>query len=329
MKDLILITAYCPDDRREDQLRKLVESLVQYKDNFEVMIVSHTVIPIDIQRKVDFFIYDKKNEILTDWDLLNQPWFMPGGDRQILSSFLTKKNTQLAIWRMMIIGFNNAKNLGFSKVHHLEYDSQINEISELSENSILLNEYNSVVYIDKKEGISDIMFGSFQSYFIPKIHPMLMKLDEEQIKDLIRKSESKSPELLLFNLIQESKNVFIKDRKVLESKGNKFGTINSQNSNDNPWSVPFYDYMTNSVDFISWNTTNERGLEYKIIIDETTLIHIPTVNFNHWTIRSLGKLDEIKSILVIENNKIRDTFYLSSEKEKDIFKKMSYRVNSN
>jgi hypothetical protein len=37
------------------------------------MVVSHTPIPLDIQKKVDLVIYDKKNEILTDWDMLNQP----------------------------------------------------------------------------------------------------------------------------------------------------------------------------------------------------------------------------------------------------------------
>ena len=53
MKDLILITAYCPDDNRESILRNLVLSLEKYKDKFEVMIVSHTPIPLDIQKKAE------------------------------------------------------------------------------------------------------------------------------------------------------------------------------------------------------------------------------------------------------------------------------------
>jgi len=328
MKDLIIIGAYCPDEERENVLRDLVQSLSNHKEQFEVMVVSHTTLPVDIQKKVDFYIYDKKNEILTDWDLLNQPWFMPGGDRQILSSFLTKKNTQLAIWRMMIIGFSNAKNLGFTKVHHIEYDCEINELSEFLENSILLNENNYVVYMDRKTDVQEILFGSFQSYFIPKLHPILVKLDEEKIKSLIRNSHSKSPEGLLFTLIQESGNFFVKDRKVLEDKGNRFGIVNSQNSKNNPWSLPFYDYETENVDFISWNITNPNGLEYKIIINDDKFLHISKVNFNHWTIYNLGKIEEINSIIVIENNEIRDTFFLSTEHEKEIFKKMSYRVKS-
>ena len=92
MKDLILITAYCPDDYRENLLRNLVNSLNSY-DLFDVMVISHTPIPLDIQKKVDLVIYDKKNEILTNWDMLNQPWFNPGNQRRIQSSFLSKKHT--------------------------------------------------------------------------------------------------------------------------------------------------------------------------------------------------------------------------------------------
>jgi len=325
MKDLILITAYCPDDYRENTLRSLVNSLEKYKELFEIMIVSHTAVPVDIQKKVEYCFYDKKNEILTDWDLLNQPWFAPD-DRRIQSSFLSKKNTHLAIWRLMILGFSNAKNLGFSKVHHIEYDCEINEISEFVENSALLNENNSVVYIDRQDRVSEVMFGSFQSYFIPKIHDMLIKLDEEKIKNLIRNAITKSPEGMLYQLINESGLVIEKDRNILESKGNRFGTMNSQSIDKNPWSLPFFDHLTQNVDFIVWNTTNKNGLNYKVIVNNDKVIHIPNVMLQHWTINYLGKLDEIHTIIVLENDKIRDTFYINSEEDMELFKRMSFRV---
>lgn len=325
MKDLIIITAYCPDDTRENVLRKLVYSLEKYKDLFEVMIVSHTPIPIDIQKKVEFCFYDQKNEILTDWDLLNQPWFAPD-DRLIQSSFLSKKNTHLAVWRLMILGFSNAKNLGFSKVHHIEYDCEINEISEFVENSKLLNEKNSVVYMDRQNGVSELMFGSFQSYLLSKIHPILKELDEEKIKDLIRNSDSKSPEGILYRLINESGGVVEKDRNVLEAKGNKFGTMNSQSVDKNPWSLPFFDRLTRNVDFIAWNTSSPSGLSYKIVINNDRVTHIPNVMMQHWVIQHLGKIEEINSIIVLENDRIRDTFHINSEEDRELFKKMSYRV---
>ena len=67
MKDLILITAYCPDGYRENKLRNLVNSLNPHSQLFDLMVVSHTPIPLDIQNKVSLVIYDKKNEILQEY----------------------------------------------------------------------------------------------------------------------------------------------------------------------------------------------------------------------------------------------------------------------
>jgi hypothetical protein len=68
-------------------------------------------------------------------------------------------------------------------------------------------------------------------------------------------------------------------------------------------------------------------LEYKIIINGSKLVHIPLVHHYHWNIVFLGKLEEINSIIVLENDVIRDTFYLKSDEDREIFKLMSFRVN--
>ena len=64
-------------------------------------------------------------------------------------------------------------------------------------------------------------------------------------------------------------------------------------------------------------------------MNDKQVIHIPSVMLNHWTINFLGKLEEITSIIVLENDKIRDTFYINSEDDRELFKKMSYRVIEN
>lgn len=326
MKDLIFITAYCPDEKRETILRNLVNSLNNFTDKFDIMVISHTPIPFDIQKKVDICIFDKKNEILTDWDLLNQPWFNPNDERRIQSSFLSKKNTHLAIWRMFILGFSLAKNAGYKKIHAIEYDSEISNTDEFLENSNLLQKYDYVAYIKKAPTVDDILFGSFLSINLDKIHPFLLNLDEEAIKQMIRKSSSKSPELLLQNLIDESNNVFYKDRAILDNKGNRFGTIDGQvQSEFIPWGLPFYDPLTNNIDFIIWNTKNPSGVEYSIILNGKKIIYVDKTLLNHWRLVSLGSIDEIQTIMVLENNKLKDNFIISSREEKEIFKKSSFR----
>jgi hypothetical protein len=324
MKDLILITAYCPDDYRENLLRNLVTFLEDKP--FDVMIVSHTTIPLDIQKKVNIVLYDKKNEILTDWDMLNQPWFNPMNDRRIQSSFLSKKNTHLAIWRMIILGFSTAKNLGYTKLHHIEYDCEINSVNELLDNSNQLNNYDSIIYVDNKPPVQSIMFGSFQSYSLPTLSDKLLNLDEEWIKLLIRSALSKSPELMLQKILEDSGNVLYKDRNILESEDTKFGLIDGQVGNNFiPWAVPFYDRLTNQLGFVVWNKKNKDGVKHQIIINDNKMHDIPFTEFGHWRMEFVGDFDSIESLLIIENNKIRDNISLKTQEEKEIFKKMSFR----
>ena len=324
MKDLILITAYCPDDYREGVLRNLVNSLEN--ESFDLMVISHTPIPLDIQKKVDIVFYDKKNEILTDWDLINQPWFSPGNGKIIQSGLLSKKNTHLAIWRMLILGFSTAKNLGYDKVHHIEYDCEINDMGELIDNSNQLDDYNSVIYVDTQPTVDSILFGSFQSYFLPNISEKLINLDEEWIKQSIRDAVSKSPELMLQKVIESSGKVLYKDRNILESKKNKFGIVDGQmGDNFIPWGVPFYDRLTNEVGFIVWNTQNEDGVKHQIIVNNNQIHNVPFTVFNSWRMEFIGNLDSIESLLIIENNKIRDNISLKTQEDKETFKKMSFR----
>lgn len=330
MKDLIFITAYCPDEQRENILRDLIISLQKFKEEYDFMIVSHTPIPLDIQKKVNYCFYDSKNEILTDWDLLNQPWFSPNNDRRIQSSFLSRKNTHLAIWRMFVLGFSIAKNMGYQKLHHIEYDCHIIDDTEFKENSLLLNDHDSVIYIDKKEHVDDILFGSAQSYLIPTLDEFLINLDEEKIIDLIRHSTSKSPELMLQTILEsDNKKVYKKERKKLEETGNRFGIVDGQMDNRfNPWGVPYYDRLTNNIGFVVWNTTNHDGVEYKVIVNDTRIMNVSRTMYNHWVLMDLGNMDEIQSILVIENNKIRDIFNLTTTEEREVFKNSSFRHNA-
>jgi len=65
VKDLICITAHCPNAEKRKILLDLVLGLQPIRDDFDIMVVSHTPITFDVQEKVDWAIYDKDNELLT------------------------------------------------------------------------------------------------------------------------------------------------------------------------------------------------------------------------------------------------------------------------
>ena len=227
---------------------------------------------------------------------------------------------------MMILGFSTARNLGYDKVHHIEYDCEINDMGELIDNSNQLDDYNSVIYVDTQPTVDSILFGSFQSYFLPNISEKLINLDEEWIKQSIRDAASKSPELMLQKVIESSGKVLYKDRNILESEKNKFGIIGSQTGkNFIPWAVPFYDRLTNQLGFIVWNMENKDGVKHQIIINGNKVHDIPITPYNNWRMEFIDNLDSIESVLILENNIVRDNISLKTQEDKEIFKKMSFR----
>jgi len=323
-----LIFGFYPSIQKMEKLRKLVNQLQTFREKYDILIVSHTEIAIDIQNKVDLFLYDKKNELLTDWDLINQPWFSPGDgqDRRIQSGLLTGRNTHLAIWRMLILGFSLVKNIGYKKVHHIEYDCEIRNDFEIEENSKLLDNYDFIYYKDIKENVDDILFGSFQSLKIESLPRELLILNEDNIKDMIRKSFSKSPEGMLENILINNGKVKVKNRNLLEKNGNKFAT--SENDETfNPWGVPYIDLKDNKINFIAWNTIKNNGVNYTIIVNDDYILKVDKLLKDHWTILGLDYIENINKIIIIEDDKVRDTIKFNNIEHKELFKKISFRFN--
>ena len=329
MKDLILISNYSETYEKQEVLRVLVNQINNYKEHFDLMIVSHTIVPEDISNKCEYVLFDKKNELIFDWDMRCRPWFNPGNTRQIMSIFTGNFNTHLAIWRMIILGNSVAKNLGYNKVHHIEYDTSINDFSELIENSKLLDNNNSVYYVKSQSTVDDILFGSYQAYRLDTLHNDLLVLDEDKLKQKIRSVEDKSPEMMLLELLRSSGKTVVKSKNKLDNNGNNFGLTHSQLSTDHTaWCLPYYDKLTNKLGFVIWNMEEQNGtINVKLIYNEDRLIDIGDVLSNHWRLMDIDDYDSARKLTVILNDKIRNTFDFTENK--DLFKEVSFREEFN
>jgi len=321
MKDLILITAFCNTTEKENYLRNLV-SVIKKESNFDILITSHSVLPEDIINSVDYYFYDKENKLLKDFDLRNAAWFDPNGQGPINSIFTGFYNTHLAVWKLIIMGNSIAKNLGYKKVHHIEYDTEIQNFIELSENSELLNEYEFIYYDIIKEGSSNLLLGSFQSYLLDSLDPILIDYNEEKILDMIRNSYVKSPEVFLKNII-ENKNYFLKKNiNEFELNGMRFG--HSRDIQDGvAWCLPYYDKKYNKLMFIVWNMEKKVEVNVEIIYNQDTIINISNVVPNEWRLIDFGDYNMAKKLTVILNNQIRNIYNFDEYFED--FKIYSYR----
>lgn len=325
MKDLIMVLSFCNTKEKEDALRNLVLQINSHKDKFDLMVVSHTVVPVDISDKCDFVFYDKKNELLYDWDLRCTPWFDPDNQRPIMSIFTGFSNTHLTIWRMLILGNSIAKNSGYHKVHHIEYDSSILDFSELYENSELLDSYDCVTYTKSKDTVDDILFGTYQAYRLDTLSEQLLVLNEEGLKIKIKNSSSKSPEEMLYGVLHAGKKGIVKKKNLLDKDGNQFGlTTNKLSNNHTAWCLPYYDKLTNKLSFILWNSEDDRGpINVQLIYNDSKIINFNKIKHLHWAIEDIDDFDNAKKLTVILNGKIRDEYDFTVNRE--TFKQVSYR----
>jgi hypothetical protein len=325
MKDLIIVSSYCDTKQKEDILRNLVNQC--YKENsFDLMVVSHTTIPDDISKKTTLSLYDSKNELLYDWDLRSKPWFNPGNEREIQSIFTGFFNSHLAIWRMIILGNSVAKNLGYKKVHHIEYDCDIKDFTEIYDNSKLLDTYDCITYTKIIDTIDNILFGTYQAYRLDTLHDELLILDEEKLKSQIRVSNTKSPEGMLFNLLHTNKKGFVKNKSLLDINNN-FGLSHTQNIHT-AWCLPYYDRLTNKLSFIIWNVEeHSRDIDVKLIYNDDKIINFNEIKHSHWVVKDIDDYKNAKKLTVILNGKIRNEY--DFEKDGELFKQVSYRKEFN
>ena len=324
MKDLILITAYCNTPDKEEILSGLVNDCQKVKDSFDIMVVSHSVIPSEIARKVDYALYDKKNELLYDWDMRSKPWFSPDNIREILSIFTGSFNTHLADWRLIMLGNSLARTLGYQKVHRLEYDVRLNNFDEFFANSLLLDEQDTVLYTLKhNETVDPIMFGSYLAYRIDTLNSFLYTLDEEKIKEMIKSSDVKSPEDMTDKLLSEGKRVVRKTTEKLFD-GNKFMFSHILNTRtDAAWCLPYYDEFTQKLCFIIWNMEQEtKSISASVVYNQKD-VHTYEVQPGHWNITELDDYENAKELIVILNGKIRNHFKFDEYRNE--FKEASFR----
>jgi len=321
MNDLILITAFCDNSKKENYLRNLVNNLKE-NSNYDILISSHSVLPKDILELVDYYIYDSKNTLLTEFELRNTAWFDPDGNGPINSIFTGLFNTHLAVWRLIILGNSLAKNLGYEKVHHIEYDTYVDHFDEIEENSRLLNDYEFIFYNLKESNKSDLLLGSYQSYLLSKIDPILIEYQEIKILNMIKESNVKSPEVFLKKII-ESRNKFLQ-KEIYDFKVNgiQFG-LSKTIENDLAWCLPYYENKTDKLMFIIWNMEEIQNIDVEIVYNHQKIIRFENINPKEWRLFELGDYENSKKLTVILNNRIKSVY--DFEQYFDKFKLYSYR----
>ena len=328
MKELILIGTHCPDDEREKLLNECIDTLQRCRDEYDILICSHTEIPSYISKKVDYVFYDKNNDLITDLKYLNQPWFSPFKGMTILSTYISQYSTYLAVYRLVIAGLGFAKMFNYKKVHYIEYDTIMNDLSELYDNSKLLDEYDNVVIQKEERNFEENLawpMGNFMSFKVDSINELFTSYDKEKLLEILFKSPSKTNEKITNEIMKMNGNtIYIKNYDEIKNKDIKFALSNkTSKENMSYWAVPFYNAKEDKVSVIVWNNKDNEPINVNFIVNNEKIITFKGVSKFEWRMGDIGNLEDINSILILVNNKIKTNIILNDEK-KEIFKKTNY-----
>lgn len=330
MKELILVGAYCPDDEREKLLNECIDSLQKCRNDYDILICSHTEIPTYITKKVDYVFYDKNNDLITDLKYLNQPWFSPIDGMTILSTYIGENSTYLAVYRLVISGLGFAKIFNYKKVHYIEYDTIMNDLSELYDNSKLLDEYDNVVIQkeqrDYEENIAWPM-GNFMSFKVDSINELLTIYDKEKLLKILFDSNSKTNEKITNDIMKMNNNtIFIKNYDEIKLKDIQFALSNNTSKETmNYWTVPYYDTKDDKVSLIVWNNKDEIPITVNFIINNDRIITFKDVKKFEWKLGDIGDINDIDSIITLVNGTKKNEIKFDNDL-REIFKKTNYTI---
>ena len=327
-KNIIAVGAYCPDDERKLILERCINSLQPLRKDFDLMISSHSLVPENVSKKVDFVFYDSNNDLIKDWDLCNTPWFSPYSGFTIISSLISNYSTYLAGNRLLCGALGIAKNFGYTRAHWVDYDCFFNEYSEFYENLLLLEDNVSVQYTVNEEDINYVEggVGVFQAVNLEKVNNLFTTYDRDALLEILKNSDQKTNEVINQKIyLMDGEKVYYKRFDVLEEKGNSFNSSASTSKDDlDDWAVPYYDTKAQKVNVITWNSKKESPIDVQFIINKEKIISMEKISKFSWSIQEVGDIEKIDEILTIVNNKIKNHILINTQELKEKFIRNNY-----
>jgi hypothetical protein len=329
MKDLILIGAHCPDDEREQFLIRLVNQLQTIRDSFDILICSHLYIPEHITKKVDYFFYDKNNELLYDSTYLNQPWFSPFEGMTILSTLVSNQSTYLAVYRILISGLGISKSFGYKKVHYLEYDTDLQDTSDLILHSKLLDEYDWIAIKKEEENFSlnnlDCPIGNFYSFNLDSVPDIFLVYDRERLLNILFKSLNKTNEKITDEIMTSNhRKVLIRDFFTEISQKNVYGLSRNTNKDSlDYWVLPYYNSIKNVLSVVVWNNKDYGPIDVVFLINDDKVIKFNNIKKFEWSIVDVGDINDVNKITILINGKLKNNI-IFDDSYREKFKDISY-----
>ena len=305
MKEIFFIEAHTPTFEQQQMLRNLVFKLKQ--NNKDVLIVSHTSIPEDIIKLVDYYFYDSDNTLLSVWEY-TEGFNIYGNEYfKIVSQFDVFKyyNYGLAACKLLWFGLFLSKNLGYEKCHMLEYDTDFNNLDVFDEINSYLKTNDCVFFKTGQFNDVPILLGSWISFNLKKYSYDDLDFDKQEIKTLFKKGTTAGmAEIVVFEKLIKNKNYLILDKEFTFNKINLnlSSTIQSRlGFNKNTTLIPCVKKDTSDV-ILFGNNNSSNEINIDIFYNKKEIISF-NIGPNSWRYIPLGDLNDLSNLKFYHNDK--------------------------
>jgi hypothetical protein len=290
--DLIFVTAYCPTQEQIDRLSQCIDSLPN--KNFDIALITHSHVPLEIQQKCQYYIYDHLNDLSDDEELRHFEYH--NSETHRLKSKLVKKTPfyGFSIYRMFSAISKLAENYGYKRIYHVEYDYVIKDKSIFTNHKKFLQKFDSVFYkIDEDD---DMILGGLKSFNVDKLPELFKNYNKEKMTKIMKEENLIPLEEFTKKIFSDAGNVLLISKSHIKERV-ELKKFTSQELN---WC-----YCYNEKD-------GQLYLFYLNIINDLELIGVKSDDFydekiltkDKYYIKSLGDINNIHNLTLLRNKTI-------------------------
>ena len=314
MKDLILITAYTPTPQHEELLKRAILSVK--KIGFDILLVSHSHTPLEIQKLCQYYFYDHINDVTDEVDFRHFEYFN-SSEFQIKSKYFTKNFYGFSIYRMFSIASKIAKNFGYERLYHMEYDCEVLDQCIFMEHQEFLKTHDAVFYTVGGSEI-DFLIACFKSFKVDSLPETFANYDKGHMSDVIINTHCKPLENYTKRIFRGLNTKFLDSRSIFTT--GKF--VQSNLISRKKHFTMFYNPLNEKVEFFIRNLWDEN--QKVMLITNNNFIQNIEVLPNHWHIRTLCDINDFESMMVLQNNSLIYEFRVNNKEELETFKENAF-----
>lgn len=291
-KDLIFVTAHCPTDEQVNRLRLCIDSLII--EGFDLALISHTHIPLDIQQKCNYYIYDYLNELIDDDDIKHSEVHF--GEKHVIKTKMFKKQPfyGLAIYRMFSTISKLAENFSYEKIYHVEYDYVIKTPQIFFNHKEILNTYDSVFYAIEQD--DNMILGGLKSFRVSSLPDLFKNYNKDLMLQRIKSESLKPLEHFTTQIFLESGTPFFINSKLLKDKV----TIKKFVAQELNWTLCYHSKIDN-LGFYYVNFYKEELL--KVIVNHSKTFDLEIKDKKNAYV-DLGEIETVNHVTVLRNETI-------------------------